>query len=150
MLKKTVFTACLISLSCASSLALAKNPKPVKVSPFTDNITVNLKGFSSADSINLKCKNNNDVNISCPSSVNAAQGGYRFQIASSNIEEDGYPSMTIIEKSKNINCGLVFVDGPWTYLDYKSQIPPQCAHLTVSDVSYDSDYTYHIDVTYQQ
>lgn len=147
--KQAVGVCVALALGAVSAISLAEQRKNVEVSPFTDNINVNLGGFSASDTINISYKNNNDVDIKGPTSVAGDEQSFMFHINSNNSVENGNPTMVIKVPSKNLSCSFNFVDGPYTYFGYTEGNPPTCSDLSVSTITQDSQYLYHFDISYK-
>ena len=119
-----------------------------QVSPFQDNITVNLNGFPITH-LSMQYSGDNGVNIWGPEEINTTNGGFTFHIASQNFSDDGFPTLTINMPAENTSCTLRLNDGPWAYLAYKNSSAPHCAHMKVSPIMYDDQYRYTINLTYK-
>ena len=130
------------------ALAVSSSALASQVSPFQDNVTVNLNGFPITD-LMMEYTGNNGVNISGPTEVSTISGGFTFQIGSQNAFDNGFPSVTIYMPSEHTSCTFELTDGPWTYLDYKSSTPPTCEHMSASLIQNDNQYQYHINLTYK-
>ena len=117
-----------------------------EVSPFTDNISVHLS--SNMPTLSIGYQSDNDVNISGPSTVTEGTPKFPVRIFSDNELENGYTSMTLSVAGSQ--CQFEFIDGPYTYLAYRSDNPPVCQHLSVSQIQQDAQYQYHIDVHYKK
>lgn len=130
-------------LGCAVSIFITTSAFATNVSPFTDNIRVNLKGFPVGGVLYINYQNDNGLYITGPTSIGTVLDHYSFTISSQNFEENGYPSMTIN------SCKLEFVDGPWVELGYRTQSPPSCPQWSVGQIQQDGQYQYHIDIAYK-
>ena len=155
--KQLVACAAVLSLGLASAASMAAgvraHPGDPQVSPFTDNITVNLHG---TPGMNIEYFNDNGVNFQDseiptppPSRVDAGATSFSFHLHSTNLLENGNPSM-MLHLDDGTTCTLHYVDGPWTYLNFEEGNPPQCGHLQVGTITQEDQYQYTLDLTYQQ
>lgn len=145
MLKKNYFFAlCLSALFTCSSFASAQNDK---VTPFTDNVTVNLSQFAAGTAFRASYQNDNDVNISGPTNINDTH--FQVKINSQNRIENGFPNLTLYyhTPSGDQQCTMNFIDGPWTMLAYRYKNPPLCPGVTVSPMIMENHYQYVINIT---
>lgn len=142
---KLKYLAAVVVCAVASTSVFA-----AEVSPFADNISVNLIKFPS-QSLSVSYHNDNDVNIIGPQVISTDNGHFPVHISSDNLLQNGFPSMIIaLPNIGGETCEFDFVDGPYTSLVYRTANPPVCGHLVVGQIISDGQYQYHIDVTYQQ
>ena len=154
MIVKKPFLTSLVfaSITAVSVSVVAAQPKPVRVSPFSDNLTVSLQGFPAQTTVAMQYIDNNDVNISGPLSMNTTPGIFNVTIASNNQIENGFPAMvvTLPKSLGGQSCTLTFVDGPYTYLNFETGAPPVCANLQVTPIQNgSSQYLYTMTISYQ-
>ena len=140
-------SGCLLALTTSVFATSTPAKANMQVSPFTDNININLKDFPQ-ETISVSYQKQNDVNINGPRNVLSSAGAFPLQISSNNSFDNGYPSLSISENKAS--CKITFVDGPWTDLAYRVGTPPECKNFTVSPVILDGQYQYHIDLTYKK
>ncbi|WP_259425736.1 hypothetical protein, partial [Coxiella burnetii] len=72
------------------------------------------------------------------------------QISSHNLIENGYPAMNLSFAASSSTCRLQFVDGPYSYLNFANGTPPNCTHLTISNITPAGQYNYYLNLTYKK
>lgn len=147
-----VFCAFFAVVSVSAMADQSVKPKPVRVSPFSDNLQVIMQNFPAQATLTMSYTDNNDVNISGPSSVSASLGAFPVTVASNNFIQNGFPIMTITYPSNvgTQTCTFQFVDGPYTYLNFAAGVPPTCTNLSVSPIQNGyTQYSYTMTIAYQ-
>ena len=134
-----------LSLVLATSVLAA--PAQVQTSPFVDNLSVNLSNFPGA--LRVSYHNKNGIHIRGPKSVAKGVGSYRVYISSNNQIESGFPKMTVRVPSTGAKCAFKFIDGPFTYLNYKYGNPPSCKHIQAGVINHTSEYAYNLTLKYK-
>ncbi len=140
---KVIGCSAVVGLAVVATSAMAATQP--HVSPFQDNITVNLSG---TPALALSYAGDNGVNVSGPGFIDAGASSFAIAISSKNFIENGFPSMNV-QLSDGSSCNLKFVDGPYTYLNFQSGNPPVCSHLSVSTIEQDDEYQYKMTLTYK-
>ncbi|PHQ81302.1 MAG: hypothetical protein COB66_02690 [Coxiella sp. (in: Bacteria)] len=141
----------LSALGCAAILISATSfATGTQVAPFNDNMQVNISNFPAGGaSVAYTNDDTNRVNITGDSStINPGNSNYMVHI-SSNYWSNGFPSMILTLPSTGQVCKFTYIDGALVNaLDYADHTPPQCSHLTISPITKDGQYTYHMNISY--
>ena len=137
-----------IALFAASVLVVGTvSAAPVRAhtSNFVDNLTLNFSGFTDDSMVYASYQSDNGVNIVGPEIIKVSTPSL-VTIASTNMLENGYPSMTLAYNGTS--CVLNFVDGPFAaVLAYRNGLAPNCTDITVSNIERTAQYQYSVTVT---
>lgn len=121
------------------------------VTPFTDNLAITLNGFPPNTQVIATYMSDNGVNIIGPAFTSVSGSAQLpVQISSHNLIENGYPAMNLSFAASSSTCRLQFVDGPYSYLNFANGTPPNCTHLTISNITPAGQYNYYLNLTYKK
>lgn len=149
---KKIISFLVLALGTLSLALPAFAQQQPRVSPFTDNLYVNLHNFPANTALKVSYVDNNGVNISGPTPKTVSGSPqWHVQIASQNLVENGDPTMIIELLASGTSCQLQFVDGPWTTLAFLNGGAPVCTHLNVGNIvpAPVQPYVYTMDITYK-
>lgn len=123
--------------------------KRATVTPFTDNLSINLIHFSETSPLTAFYQSDNDVDIDGPNTISGNQ--FSTTITSNNKIENGFPRLTLhyATSAGAQTCTLELVDGPWTVLNFRYKNPPKCAGLNISQIIPTTAYQYGLNITMQ-
>ena len=116
-----------------------------RLSPFTDNLVLHFVGLSGSE-FSIDYESDNGVNITGPNPFPDQDASIFIQ--SNNKYFNGNPALILFYKQGNNGqaCSLIFVDGPWSYLQFLDNTPPQCDGLQISNITRTGLYSYQVSI----
>lgn len=150
LLKKIVLSSISVSALALSVATLASAPHhggAAQVAPFTDNLSIQAKGFPAGGAY-LNYEDNNGLHIYGPDAIAAGDSQPMIHIHA-DVWNSGDPQMAMVFPTTGEKCVFQLHDGAWVAgLDYTQGEPPVCDHLTISSITQTNQYEYTMSVEY--
>jgi hypothetical protein len=137
----------LAAVLSASALAGPQHSNHSMVAPFTDNLQINASNFPAGGAV-MEYQDNNGLHIYGPNSIAAGDSQPNMHIHA-DVWSSGDPEMTMVFPTTGEQCVFQLHDGALVQaLNYTQGQPPQCSHLTISQITQNSQYGYTMNVSY--
>lgn len=147
-MKKSIILA--ISAIATLGFLSTGNALPLKsnITPFTDHLLIHFKNFPANMNLMASYKDDNGIMISGPAVINSV-GDVLVTLHSNNKYQQGTPEMMLRYATTEgvAVCGLDFVDGPWTMLNFETGKAPACPAVTIGGIQQSGLNAYTMTIT---